>query len=103
MKPGCLMLVLTAAIVGMFASCGNDDPPIDAEARYSVVITAFDRDRMIDAIKDLRAETDLGLADAKRLLDDVPSVVRSGLNRTGADALAARLRARNMEIRVQAE
>ena len=97
------MIAIAAATVGLLASCDVEDPPSGADARYSVIITAVDPERKIASIKTIRAETGLGLADAKRLVDHLPSVVKAGLERSEADALADRLRAQHMRVQLQSE
>ena len=72
------------------AGCSGAVGPA-ADVRCAVVITAVAEDSEIQAIKALRAETGLGLADAKRLVDGVPSEVRGDLPRPEAKLLAARL------------
>jgi large subunit ribosomal protein L7/L12 len=96
-------IALAAATIGLLASCNVDDPPSGDVSRFSVIITAFDPEWKIRSIKTIREETGLGLADAKRLVDHIPSVVKTGLERSEADALAARLRAQRMRIQLQAE
>lgn len=44
-----------------------------------VVIASFDPERKIQAIKRIREVTGLGLADAKSLLDNVPSILMDGM------------------------
>jgi large subunit ribosomal protein L7/L12 len=63
-----------------------------AEARYSVLIAGYDMEWKIRGIKAIREETGLGLADAKHLIESTNGIVTSGLTKSGADALAKRLR-----------
>jgi large subunit ribosomal protein L7/L12 len=93
------LLAIATALLGLGSACSSSD----SNARHSVVLIAFDTDRKIGSIKAIREETGLGLADAKRLVEETPSVVRVGLTRSEADALAARLRARGMTVELQAD
>lgn len=97
----CVITFLVAATGLMGCTAGDPHPGADSE--YLVVITAFDPESKIQGIKAIRAETGLGLADAKRLIEETPSVVRAGLTRSEADAVAARLQAQGMTVRIQGE
>jgi large subunit ribosomal protein L7/L12 len=90
-------------LAALLAGCSDNHHEGGLDARYSVMITAFDPDWKIRGIKAIREETDLGLADAKRLIEETPSTVKRGLARAQADALAMRLRAQRMTVEVQPE
>ena len=95
-------LALAVVCTGLVA-CNLDNHHPDSGPGHSVVISAFDPNWKIRAIKTIRAETGLGLADAKRLIEETPSVVKEGLTQSHADALAARLRAQGMVVEIQSE
>ena len=84
-------------------SCSIFLPAADSGSRYSVVITGVDPEWKIRSIKAIRAETGLGLADAKSLIEGVPSIVKVGLTRSEAEAVAARLRAQQMTVELRPE
>ena len=50
-----------------------------ASEAYMVVIASFDSEREIRAIMRIREVTGLGIADAKSLLDNVPSTLMDGM------------------------
>ncbi|MCK7483537.1 MAG: ribosomal protein L7/L12 [Candidatus Moduliflexus flocculans] len=50
-----------------------------ASEAYMVVIASFDPERKIRAIMRIREVTGLGIADAKSLLDNVPSTLMDGM------------------------
>ena len=62
--PRQLAVVLTLATL-----CVACSPRSDSNARYSVVVVAFDAQWKIRGIKAIREETGLGLADAKQLIE----------------------------------
>jgi len=95
-----LILSCAAALMIAGAACS---PSSESGPRYSVAITAFDPERKIQSIKAIREETGLGIADAKTLVEGVPSVVRAGLVRSEAEAVAARLRAQRMTVELREE
>ena len=85
------------------ASCIGDHSESDSDSRYSVVITAFDSDWKTRGIKTIRAETGLGLANAKRLIEGNRSIVKAALTLTEANILATRLRAQRISVELQPE
>lgn len=89
--------------VALIAMCMACSPPPQPGSRYSVVITAFDPEWKIRSIKAIREETGLGLADAKNLIEGIPSVVRAGLAQSEAEAVAARLRAQRITVELRRE
>jgi large subunit ribosomal protein L7/L12 len=91
----------TALLACLFSACGREEGPSDPAAfgSYAVVITALDRDSKIRAIKTIREETGLGLADAKHLAEALPST--KGLASEEAAALARRLEQSGMRAEVR--
>jgi ribosomal protein L7/L12 len=75
--------------------------PADPSARFSIVITAIDQEWKIRAIKAIREETGLGLAAAKNLVESTPSIARSALTESDAEAAAARLRDQRMTVEIR--
>ena len=61
-----------------------DDAPVD------IHLTDVG-DKKVDVIKAVRAITGLGLKDAKALVDEAPSVIKEGVNKTEADEHAKAL------------
>lgn len=80
----------------MLAACTRDDPPAE---RFRVVLTHFG-DSLIEAIKMVRDVTGLGLADAKALVDNVPSVIKDNLSAEEAESLAEKFRLAGMKVEV---
>jgi large subunit ribosomal protein L7/L12 len=62
-------------------------------AVLTVWLEGFDRGQIIPVIKTVRELTGLGLAQAKRLVESCPAVVRAGLPVAEAEAVRARLEA----------
>ncbi|KAL5197131.1 hypothetical protein ABZP36_000643 [Zizania latifolia] len=60
---------------------------------FDVKIEKYEAAAKIKIIKEVRAVTDLGLKEAKELVEKAPVVVRSGLPKEEAEALAAKLKA----------
>ena len=93
------LLAFVALVVGVF--CVSCSSPHDSQLRYSVVVVAFDPEWKIRSIKAIREQTGLGLADAKHLIEAIPSVVRAGLTQSEAEAVASQLRAQQMTVELR--
>jgi large subunit ribosomal protein L7/L12 len=61
--------------------------------RLDVRLDSFDRTKIIPVIKVVREVTGVGLAEAKRLVECAPSVVKSAVTREEAEAIKARVEA----------
>ena len=87
---------VTAAAVAAapVAAAGGGDAGDTAEAEeksaYDVVLTAAG-DKKVAVIKAVRAATDLGLKEAKDLVDGAPKTVKEGASKDDAEALVAAL------------
>jgi large subunit ribosomal protein L7/L12 len=90
-----MVLVLLCGLL----SCRQEptSSTVDRSATYAVVITTLDRDWKIRAIKTVREETGLGLADAKELVEKLPATVKDGLTAAEAEALIKKLEASGMK------
>ena len=64
--------------------------PVEEQTEFSVVITAVG-DKKIQVIKEVRAITSLGLKEAKDLVEKVPGVVKEGIPKDEAQAVAKQL------------
>ena len=75
------------------AAGGDAGEAAEAEEKsaYDVVITAAG-DKKVAVIKAVRAATDLGLKEAKDLVDGAPKTVKEGASKDDAEALVAALR-----------
>ena len=68
---------------------------------YDVVITGVVDSQNIIAIKGVREVTDLGLKDAKDLVDGIPSVVKQGLSKSEAEKVAEKLKQSSLIVEVR--
>ena len=62
----------------------------EEKSAYDVVLTASG-DKKVAVIKAVRAATDLGLKEAKDLVDGAPKTVKEGVKKEDAEALVAAL------------
>lgn len=60
---------------------------------FDVRIDKFDAASKIKVIKEVRGFTDLGLKEAKELVEKTPVVVKKGVTKEEAEAIAAKLKA----------
>ena len=81
-----------AAAPAAAAAGGDAGEAAEAEEKsaYDVVLTATG-DKKVAVIKAVRAATDLGLKEAKDLVDGAPKTVKEGASKDDAEALVAAL------------
>ena len=84
--------VAAAPVAGAVA--GGDSSGVEEAAEekssYDVVLSAAG-DKKVAVIKAVRAATDLGLKEAKDLVDGAPKTVKEGIKKDEAEALVASL------------
>ena len=68
----------------------GDAAEAEEKSAYDVVLTAAG-DKKVAVIKAVRAATDLGLKEAKDLVDGAPKTVKEGASKDDAEALVAAL------------
>ena len=82
---------VTVAAPGAAAAAGGDGAAASEEqSEFDVVLTAAG-DKKIQVIKVVRAITNLGLKEAKDLVDGAPSAVKEGVAREEADSIKSQL------------
>ena len=103
-----LRLSLTSSTAAGASPAGAGDAAAGAEEAAAAVKTAFDvkiekyeAAAKIKIIKEVRAVTDLGLKEAKELVEKAPVVVRAGLPKEVAEALAAKLKAAGAAVALE--
>jgi large subunit ribosomal protein L7/L12 len=103
-----LRLSLTSSAAAGASPAGAGDAAAGAEEAAAAVKTAFDvkiekyeAAAKIKIIKEVRAVTDLGLKEAKELVEKAPVVVRAGLPKEEAEALAAKLKAAGAAVALE--
>jgi len=78
------------AIAAMPGAGAAEAAPVEEQTEFSVVITGVG-DKKIQVIKEVRAITSLGLKEAKDLVEKVPGVVKEGIPKEEAEAIAKQL------------
>lgn len=73
------------------------------DSAYSVFITSFDPERKIRGIRRVREVTGFGLAQAKSLVENCPSVVLDGMYLSQAEELSGLLKDAGMTVEIQTD
>jgi large subunit ribosomal protein L7/L12 len=81
---------VAVAAPGAAAAEGGDGAAAEEQSTFDVVITSAG-DKKIQVIKVVRALTNLGLKEAKDLVDGAPNAVKEGVAREEADQMKTQL------------
>ncbi|HDL64873.1 MAG TPA: 50S ribosomal protein L7/L12 [Proteobacteria bacterium] len=85
--------VTAAAPMGFAVGPGQAAAEAEEEqSEFSVILTSFG-EKKIQVIKEVRAVTDLGLKEAKELVESAPVPVKEGLSKEDAEAVKVKLEA----------
>ena len=83
---------VSAAAVAAPAAGGAAAAAVEEKTEFDVVMTSFG-DQKIKVIKEVRTITELGLADAKKLVENVPATIKEAVSKEDGEALKAQLEA----------
>ncbi len=78
------------AVAAMAGGAPAEAAPAEEQTEFSVVITSSG-EKKINVIKEVRAITSLGLKEAKDLVENLPGVVKEGIPKEEAQAIAKQL------------
>ena len=92
--------VTAAAAVAAAPSAGAGDAPAEEKDECTVMLTAVG-DKKINVIKEVRAVTELGLKEAKDLVEGAPKEVKSGVNKKEAEEIKAKLEAAGAKVELK--
>ncbi|CAI0560761.1 unnamed protein product, partial [Linum tenue] len=73
------------------AAAGSDSKPAEKTA-FDIRLEKYDAAVKIKIIKEVRSFTDLGLKEAKELVEKVPAVLKKGLTKEEAAAIVEKLK-----------
>jgi large subunit ribosomal protein L7/L12 len=74
--------------------------PAEEQTEFTVVLTKVG-EKKIQVIKEVRALTNLGLKEAKDLVDGAPKPVKEGISRQEADEIKAKLEAAGAGVEIK--
>ena len=92
--------VTAAAAVAAAPAAGAGDAPVEEKDEFTVMLTAVG-DKKINVIKEVRAVTELGLKEAKDLVEGAPKEVKSGVNKKEAEEIKAKLEAAGAKVELK--
>ena len=93
--------VSAAAPVAVAAApAAGDGASPDAKTEFNVVLTAAGQQK-INVIKAVRAITDLGLKEAKELVDSAPKPIKEGVSESEANEIKSQLEEAGAEVELK--
>ena len=92
--------VTAAAAVAAAPAAGTGDAPAEEKDEFTVMLTAVG-DKKINVIKEVRAVTELGLKEAKDLVEGAPKEVKSGVNKKEAEEIKQKLEAAGAKVELK--
>ena len=93
--------VSAAAPVAVAASpVASDGAGSEAKTEFNVVLTAAGQQK-INVIKAVRAITDLGLKEAKELVDSAPKPIKEGVSESEANEIKSQLEEAGAEVELK--
>ena len=93
--------VSAAAPVAVAAApAAGDGASPDAKTEFDVVLTAAGQQK-INVIKAVRAITDLGLKEAKELVDSAPKPIKEGVSESEANEIKTQLEEAGAEVELK--
>jgi large subunit ribosomal protein L7/L12 len=88
------------AFAAPVAGAGEAAPEVEEKTSFDVVLTGAG-EKKIQVIKEVRALTNLGLKEAKDLVDNAPKPVLEGVNKEQAEQAVAKLEAVGASVEVK--
>jgi large subunit ribosomal protein L7/L12 len=93
--------VSAAAPVAVAAAPGGAQAaPVEEQTEFTVVLVAAG-EKKIEAIKEVRAITGLGLKEAKDLVEGAPKPVKEGVSKADAEAMRKKLEAVGAKVELK--
>ena len=93
--------VSASAPVAVAAAPGTGDGgEAEAKSEFDVILTAAGQQK-INVIKAVRAITDLGLKEAKELVDSAPKAIKEGLPESEANEIKAQLEEAGADVELK--
>lgn len=95
--------VTAAAPVAMVAAAPGaaaDKPAAEEKTEFDVILSSSG-DKKIQVIKEIRAITNLGLKEAKALVDEAPKPVKEGIPKEEAEKIKAQLESAGAQVEIK--
>ena len=91
---------VSAAAVAAGPAAGPAVAAEEEKTEFDVVMTDFGAEK-IKVIKEVRAITGLGLAEAKAMVEGVPAKIKEGISKEDAEALKAQLEGVGAKVEIK--
>ena len=92
--------VTAAAAVAQAAPAAGGAAPAEEKDEFTVLIASAG-DKKINVIKEVRAVTQLGLKEAKDLVEGAPKEVKAGVNKKEAEEIKKKLEAAGAKVELK--
>ena len=92
--------VTATAAVAAAPIAGGGEAQTEDKDEFTVVLTSSG-DKKINVIKEVRAVTELGLKEAKDLVEGAPKEVKTGVNKKEAEEIKAKLEAAGAKVELK--
>ena len=90
----------SAPVAVSVAPATGDGGEAEAKSEFDVILTAAGQQK-INVIKAVRAITDLGLKEAKELVDSAPKAIKEGLPESEANEIKAQLEEAGADVELK--
>ena len=92
--------VTAAAAVAAAPAPASGEASAEEKDDFTIMLTSAG-DKKINVIKEVRAITELGLKEAKDLVEGAPKEVKSGVNKKEAEEIKAKLEAAGAKVELK--
>jgi len=89
-----------AAVAAPAAGGGAAAPAAEEQTEFDVILTG-DGGKKINVIKEVRAITQLGLGEAKALVESAPKAIKEGVNKAEAEEIKAKVEAAGGTVEIK--
>ena len=90
----------SAPVAVAAAPAGGDGAAVEAKTEFDVVLNAAGQQK-INVIKVVRTLTDLGLKEAKELVDSAPKAIKEGVSESEANEIKSQLEEAGAEVELK--
>jgi large subunit ribosomal protein L7/L12 len=93
--------VSAAAPVAVAAAAAAPAAAAEEKTEFTVILKAFDDTKKIAVIKEIRAVTDLGLKEAKELVESAPKPIKENISKEEAGKIKDQVTAAGGTVEIQ--
>ncbi len=92
---------IAVASIGAAAGAAAGGAPAQEEKTTFTVVLASSGDKKIQVIKEIRAITNLGLKEAKDLVESAPKTIKEGVSKQEADEIKKKLEEQGAKVELK--